>query len=116
MGFLLTFLAGLGLWLFTPFLLIYSAIRYRSFKEADKHWMKIAISLDQLGNVVGSYFFNDTLIKKYGYQFGDEDDTISKVLGINKEMGDLTCVGKKLADALNKVDENHVEDAVKSDE
>lgn len=116
MGVVLTFVAGLGLWISTPVLLLYSLIRYKSFKELDKHYMKIAISLDQLGNVLGAHLFNDTLIKRHGYQFGDEDETISKVLGINKEMGDLTKLGEKIAGGLNKIDENHVEDAVKSDE
>jgi hypothetical protein len=115
MGILLTFIAGFGLWLLTPFFLLYSLLKYRSFKDMNNHWMKIAISLDQLGNVVGKHALNDTLVKGHGYEFGHEDDTISEVLGKNKRLGDLTKAGMFLCNQLNKIDENHVEDAADSD-
>lgn len=76
----------------------------------------IALSIDQLGNVVCSNLFNDLLKKEGGYDFGNEDETISKVLGINKASGHLTKLGKLLADILNKIDPNHVEKAAKEDD
>jgi len=72
----------------------------------------MAVSVDQLGNVVMSTLLNDIMITKYGHKFGDEDQTISMVLGVNKAMGTLTDKGKSLADFLNKIDPNHVEKAI----
>lgn len=73
--------------------------------------LNIAISLDQLGNVLGGPLFNRTLRKKGGHKFGHPDETISFVLGENKESGHLTKLGKFIADKLNKIDPNHVENA-----
>ena len=76
----------------------------------------MALSVDQLGNVVMSTLFNDLLITKYGHKFGDEDQTVSMVLGVNKAMGTLTKLGKFIADVLNKIDPNHVEKAIEGNE
>jgi hypothetical protein len=72
----------------------------------------MSVSVDQLGNTVMSTLFNDILITKYGHKFGDEDQTISMVLGVNKAIGTLTKVGRLIADILNKIDPNHVEKAI----
>ncbi len=60
-----------------------------SFKGLLQRWhqyfLKMAISIDQLGNVVLQDLFNDLLITtKSQHSFGDEDETISSVLGKNK--------------------------------
>lgn len=73
----------------------------------------IAIGIDQLGNVVCQDVFNDTLIKKTGHKFGNPDETVSRVLGINKKTNTLSKFGKWWADFLNWVDPNHVENASK---
>jgi hypothetical protein len=73
----------------------------------------LAIGINQLGNATCSELFNDTLIKKDGYRFGNPDDTISRVLGKNKETNTLTKTGRFFADILNKIDKNHVENAAK---
>ena len=83
-----------------------------SFKKLGNYWFIMAISVDQLGNVVMSSLFNDILIKKYGHKFGDEDETVSMVLGVNKATGTLTKLGKLIADILNKIEHNHVEKAI----
>lgn len=71
--------------------------------------LTIAISIDQLGNVMLGPLFNKLMIKKCSkYLFGDEDDTISYVLGVNKLHGNLTFIGKSLAWLLDTIDENHV--------
>jgi hypothetical protein len=72
----------------------------------------MSVSVDQLGNTVMSTLFNDILITKYGHKFGDEDQTISMVLGVNKAIGTLTKTGRLIATVLNKIDKNHVEKAI----
>lgn len=73
--------------------------------------LDIAISLDQLGGVIGGPLFNRILRKKGGHKFGNPDETISFVLGELKESGHLTKLGKFIADKLNQIDPNHVENA-----
>jgi hypothetical protein len=92
---------------------VYSMITFRlSFKKLGNYWFVMAVSVDQLGNVVMSTLFNDMMIKKYGHKFGDEDQTVSMVLGVNKAMGTLTKFGKFIADVLNFIDKDHVEKAI----
>jgi hypothetical protein len=77
-------------------------------------FLVLAISIDQLGNVVCKDLFNDTLIKKdCPHKFGNPDETVSRVLGLAKRSGHLTKIGKFFANALNKIDKNHVENASK---
>ena len=72
---------------------------------------QIAISIDQLGNVVCRDLFNLVLIDKRWYErwyrFWHEDETISSVLGRNKRANTLTKSGKILADILDFFDDNH---------
>lgn len=84
-----------------------------SFKELLQRWhqyfLKMAISIDQLGNVVLQDLFNDLLIStKSQHSFGDEDETISSVLGKNKATQSLTKFGTLLANFLDWIDPNHV--------
>lgn len=73
----------------------------------------LAIAVDCLGNVVCRDLFNLTLINAKGYQFGEVGETISYVLGKNKQDGTLTRTGVLLADILNYIDPYHVERQVK---
>lgn len=73
----------------------------------DYYLFKIAKSIDQHGNVVCAHLFNDTLIKKGGYRFGDEDKTISHVIGKNKVDGTLTGLGVWLDRVLDRIDKDH---------
>jgi hypothetical protein len=112
-GFFLLLIAVLLSIILYPIGWIYSIITFRgSLKKLGKWWYVMAVSIDQLGNVVMSTLFNDILIRKYGIEFGDEDQTISMVLGVNKKIGTLTPLGKFIADVLNKIDPNHVEKAI----
>jgi hypothetical protein len=112
-GFILLVIAVLMSIILYPIGWIYSIITFRgSLKKLGKWWYVMAISVDQLGNVVMSTLFNDILIRKYGIEFGDEDHTVSMVLGLNKKIGTLTPLGKFIADVLNKIDPNHVEKAI----
>ena len=82
------------------------------FKAVNEYLFKVAKSIDQLGNVVCRDLFNDTLIKKGGYRFGNEDVTISHVLGKNEETKTLSILGKGLAWILNTIDKDHNKKAI----
>ena len=71
-----------------------------------------AKAIDQLGNVMCQDMFDSLLIKNLDNPFGDEDETISSVLGRNYMTNNLTTLGKALAWVLNKLDPNHVQDAI----
>ena len=77
------------------------------FKGRANFLFKTAISIDQLGNVVGARLFNIALIKSNGWQFGDPDETISSVLGKNKRLGLLKPLGRALDRLLDKIDKGH---------
>lgn len=82
------------------------------FKGIDKYLFRMAKSIDQLGNVVCEHLFNVTLIKKNGYKFGNEDVTISHVLGMNEKTDSLSFAGKMLAWLLNTIDKDHNQKAI----
>lgn len=105
-----------------PFAMLYTFLRlaigfkYKGFLVlVGSLFYFLAYSIDQLGNVLCQYLFNDILIKKGGYRFGDPDFTISAVLGMNKERGTLKPLGKWLAGVLNWIDPQHVEKAADSE-
>lgn len=73
----------------------------------NQYFLKVAISIDQMGNVAMQELFNDMLIKNRDYPFGDEDETISSVIGKNLKYGNLTTLGKALNAVLDFLDPNH---------
>jgi hypothetical protein len=114
MGLILLIIARILSWILFPIGWIYSLITFRlKLSRLNEYAFTIALSLDQLGNVVLANIMNDFLIKSEGYKFGNPDDTISAVLGVNKLKGTLSPAGKAIAYILNKVDHNHVEKASK---
>ena len=116
LGFILLIISILLSAILLPVGWLYSLFTLRlSIKRLGAYFKTIAISIDQLGNVVLSNLLNDVLINKNGYKFGDEDETISKVLGINKANNTLLRTGKIVSSILNRIDKNHVEKASKSD-
>lgn len=105
--------------LIVPIGMIYSfivlAIRFKGrtlIRIINRLFFMIAYSIDQFGNVSCQFLFNDILIKKNGYKFGDPDETISSVLGHNKKTKTLTIFGKFIVFLLNTIDPFHVEKAV----
>jgi len=82
------------------------------FKGINRYLFTIAKSIDQLGNVVCADLFNYTMIKKKGYKFGNEDVTISHVLGMNEKTNTLSFAGKGLAWLLNTIDKDHNQKAI----
>jgi len=79
----------------------------RSVPGIGEYFLEIAISIDQLGNVMMQHFLNLILIQKIGYKFGNRDETISSVIGKNLENDTLTAFGKFLNKILDALDPNH---------
>ena len=69
--------------------------------------MWIAVSVDQLGNVICGRLFNDIMITKNWYLFWDEDETISSCIWKNKKNGTLKFCGKVLDTILDAIDPGH---------
>ncbi len=80
---------------------------FDSWSNIKKYFFGMAISIDQMGNVVCSKFFDWLLIDSDGYKFGDEDETISSVLGKNNKLGTLSKWGMFLDAILSLFEENH---------
>ncbi len=74
--------------------------------------LKIAISIDQLGNVLMQHLFNTLWITKKGYKFGNRDETISSAIGKNKQQNTLTSFGKFIDKILDFIGQNHSLDSI----
>lgn len=86
---------------------LFHALFSRGLKGLGEYLLKIAISVDQLGNVLMQYLLNVVWIKKGGYPFGNRDETISSALGRNKRLGMLTAFGWVVDAFLDLIDPNH---------
>ena len=82
------------------------------------YFRRLAVSHDQLGNVVMYEMFNDVLKKESetGVYFGDEDEVISSVIGKLKLRGSLSFAGKVLDFLLNLFDPGHGIKSIEADE
>ena len=61
-----------------------------------------------------SKLFNDILITRDGYLFGDDRETISSVLGKNQITHTLTVFGKLLCKVLDSIDKNHCRKSIEN--
>jgi hypothetical protein len=111
---LLSIVASILKWILTPFAYTYGCIESYLKDEFDDYNEIIAIQKDKYGNVVCKYLFNRILIKTNGYKFGNPLDTVSKVLGMNKNYETLTKLGRTICYILDKIQKNHVENAAKN--
>lgn len=91
---------------------IFHALFSRGFSGIGEFLLRIAISVDQLGNVIMQHLLNVLWVKKGGYQFGNRDETISSVLGKNKKNGNLTRLGIAIDKILDFIDPNHSLDSI----
>lgn len=81
-------------------------------KEKNEYNLKIAISLDQLGNVILGPLLNIVMKKRGGWLFGDEDETLSMAIALNYYMNNLTNLGGFFADMLEYIDPGHLQKAI----
>lgn len=108
---LLLFLISIVLLIITgPLGLIYGifhSLFSRGIRGLGEYFLQIAVSIDQLGNVLMQHLLNVLLIKPGGYPFGNRDETISSALGRNKQNGTLTGFGSSIDSLLDWIDPNH---------
>ncbi len=84
-------------------------------KNINSKFWAMAISIDQYGNVVCAELFNATLITSNSiYLFGNEDETISSVIGRNLKAGTLSKTGKILNSILNFFQKDHAINSIGS--
>ncbi|WP_209404265.1 NUDIX domain-containing protein [Pseudozobellia sp. WGM2] len=79
----------------------------KGIRGIGEFFLKIAISVDQLGNVLMQHLLNVLWMKRGGYKFGNRDETISSALGRNKKLGTLTWQGRLIDKILDIIDPNH---------
>lgn len=94
------------------FLFIYSSFRALFKGELDKYWWNLAVSIDCNGNAIGEYFWNDFLILKSGYEYGNRKESISSATGKNEVKNTLRVPGKILRNTLNSIQKDHCSKAI----
>lgn len=108
MGLILTIIAYILLLILTPIGVVISLLT----KPVNYFW-RIAISLDQLGNVICGAPMDYLLItSKSSSKFGDPDETISSVLGKNEQSETLTKAGRVLVNLLDVLDPGHAKNSI----
>lgn len=85
----------------------FHALFTKGIKGIGEFLLKIAISVDQLGNVMMQHLLNVLWVKKGRYNFGNRDETISSALGRNKKLGTLTGFGNWIDQLLDSLDPDH---------
>lgn len=85
----------------------FHAFLTQGIKGIGEYLLKIAISVDQLGNVMMQHVLNVLWVKKGRYNFGNRDETISSALGRNKNIDTLTGLGNWMDKLLDTIDPNH---------
>lgn len=108
--------------LLLPIAIVYSIVKYtvllfvnpnRVYKGLSKLFISLALSIDQLGNVMLQAPMNDLMVRKNGHKYGDEDETISQVAGENKLLNASTKWGILFTKILDFIfEDNHVINAV----
>lgn len=98
---------------------LWSLLWKRRFRDAwyriGDYFYRAAVSIDQLGNAMCCELFNRTLIKEGGYSFGNVDETISSVLGKNKQTNTLSLLGRLLDKLLHILDDNHTLNSIEDE-
>jgi hypothetical protein len=89
-----------------PIGMIYTLVKYSIWGKGSL-LLRIAVAIDQIGNTILEDLFNDLLITKEGYRFGDVRETVSSAMGKNKVRGTLTRTGRALDAVLEFFDDNH---------
>jgi len=101
-----------------PIACFYTFLKYvfTANKRMIKTWAcKTARSIDVFANVEASELFNDALIKKGGYKFGNRQETISSVMGKNQRSNTLTHTGKVIRVILDFIDKDHCLNSINDD-
>lgn len=125
-GILLFVVARTAFWIIQPVFVIWAVCSLTIFNKKDiktrfsdisEYFHDSAFGIDQLGNVMGAPIMNDLLLTKMAKKlYGNVDETISHVTGINHQDKTLTLFGIGVARMLNNVDPSHVQKAAVTDQ
>lgn len=110
MGFLLSLIAFELLIVVVPLGIVYGWIRNAT--GFNKKYLYIAIQIDIAINTSCKELLNDIFIIQRIHEFGNPYETVSYVLGKNKELNNLTGIGKFIVKGLHFIDPFHVEKAI----
>ena len=114
-AFILTAFVSVLSVIITPIYYIVNLDWKGGFKQLNYWFLMLAVSIDQFGNVSCAKVLQLTMTKSPdAHPFGNEDDTVSYVLGRNKYKNNLTNFGKFIVWVLHVIDRNHVEKAIES--
>ena len=104
---------GLILFLIAYFLFLPISFINFLFVRNKGYFKSSAINIDKFGNREFRTSLNKTLIHENSpFQFGNDNETISSVLGKNKRFGHLTKFGKVICKILDTIDKNHCEKSI----
>jgi hypothetical protein len=81
-------------------------------KNLNGYFRQDAVSRDRYANNNYRALWNLIFIKKGGYKFGDERETISSCLGKNQEAGTLTKIGLAFCKFLNIFEKDHCKKSI----
>lgn len=83
-----------------------------------RYFLHISSAMSQIANAFSGKLLNKIMIKKGAafVRFGNEDETISGVLGKNAELDTLSLFGRFIRRVLNTADPDHTEKAIELDE
>lgn len=117
MGILLYIVAKIGYLILSPITMIYAVIKLLFKGGLLNYFHQLAFAIDQLGNVMIAPMANDVLLKENTPKlYGNPDETISHVTGVNYKAQTLTSMGYFVAHSLDAIDKNHVEKAAETDQ
>lgn len=105
----------MGLILFLIAYILFLPITFINFLFVrNKGYFKSsAINIDKFGNREFRTSLNKTLIQENSpFMFGNDNETISSVLGKNQRFGYLTKFGKVICKILDTIDKNHCEKSI----
>lgn len=117
MGIILYIVAKLMYLILAPITMLYAIIKLTFKGGLFKYFHDLAFAFDQLGNVMIAPMANDLLLKKDAPKlYGNPDETISHVTGVNYISETLTDFGYFVAHSLDAVDKDHVTKASENEQ
>lgn len=122
-GFILFVVATIPIRILTGVALIFTIFFYvvtlrwkTGLHNTGKYYTKVALSQDQFANVSLSSINNLLMVKRGTdcHLFGDEDDTLSYVVAMNKNKGTQSNFAKFWEWLLEKIDPGHLQKAIEA--
>jgi hypothetical protein len=112
MGLLLAIVARFLLYILSGPALVYGTISTLIKGNCNAYWFEVAISIDRLGNAICGPLFNDIMIEKDGYKFGNGKETLSSVYGKDERDDKLKPLGEVIVKTLDVLDKDHAKESI----